>query len=161
MLGRASLDDGRLAGLARVLQQIDDLLAQPDRLALFGAMFVALTPIDAIYLKDFIEVAQSGDASLGLGSVLHFLAFAGWPFALMALFSNRWSRQDAARIALIAYAVASTIWLHRYGLRPCLMALSMLFMPLIVSAWIGHGLGTFARTLRQPASAGSPSPRRP
>jgi hypothetical protein len=141
MLGLADSDDLQLK--ARLLERIDWLRENPEKALQHVLMFLALTLIYAAYLKGFIETARPGSQvnAIGLPAIARFIAFAGWPFAGMALLATTWTREDAARVALAAFAVSATIWLHRYGLHACAAGLSMLFLPLLFSASIGHGVG--------------------
>jgi hypothetical protein len=122
-------------------------------------MFAVLLAIYAVYLVDFLHAVETGslegDQFLRFGHLASFVAFAGWPFAAMKGLIPSWTFREAANVAMAAFAAAAVIWLHRYGLQACLLGLAMLFVPLLVSAGIGHVLGCLRDTVaRRPG--GSP-----
>ena len=145
MLGRFIFDNYGIQLKARLLERLDCLRENPEKVVQYGVMFLALVAIYAVYLKDFIEAAgkgwPDGDAVFGMGAIVRFVAFAGWPFAVMALVAKTWTRRDAGRVAFAAYAVAALVWLHRYELHACVAGLAALFLPLLLSATICHGIG--------------------
>jgi hypothetical protein len=155
MLGKLIFDDG-VQLKARLLERLDGLREHPEKVVQFALMFLALVAIDAVYLKDFIDAARKGgpdaDAILGMGALVRFVVFAGWPFALMAAMAKTWTRKDAGRVALAAYAVSASVWLHRYGLHACVVGLAGLFFPLLLSACIAHGIGRSSLRLRRSAA---------
>jgi len=154
MLGKLIFDDYGVQLKARLLEHLDWLRENPEKVVQYGVMFLALVAIYAVYLKDFIEAARKGwpDAdAFGMSAIVRFVAFAGWPFAIMALVAKTWTRKDAGKVALAAYAVSASVWVHRYELHACVAGLAALFFPLVMSACICHGIGRLSLRRKMPA----------
>jgi hypothetical protein len=142
----------------RLRDHLDWLAENPWRATRYTGMFAVLLPIYAVYLADFLHAAETGslvdDQILRFGHLASFVAFAGWPFAAMRGLIPSWTFREARNAAMAAFAAAAAIWLHRYGLQACLLGLTMLFAPLLVSAGIGHALGCLRDAVaRRPGGA--------
>ena len=146
----------------RLRDGLDWLQENPWRATRHAGMFGVLLAIDVVYLADFLHAAEAGfpegDPVLRFSHLARFVAFAGWPFAVMKGLTPSWTVREAANGAVAAFAAAALIWLHRYGLQACMLGLSMLFLPLLVSAGIGHALGCLGNALARRPGVAPPLP---
>ena len=131
---------------ARVADKLASIGLPPKKAAEYLAMFVVLT---VIYYCYFVRDAKANscpvDETITLSQLglltLKFLAFTGWPFALMAVCDAEWRSKDAGNVFLAAYLFTNVLWYHKTHCAFCIFAASFRIIPYVFCALVAHSLG--------------------
>jgi hypothetical protein len=139
---------------ARMVERIQNL--EPfKRIALESVgLLLILGTVYSFYLRALWSVPTCREVVINLGYslvLLKFLAFTGWPFALVAFLDETWSSQNAGRVFLTAFITTNTFWMHKYHHQFCPFSFAFEIFPYVFSAAVGHAIGAWRQTRRSPA----------
>lgn len=114
-------------------------------LALFFIVFVTYKYYMSAFLGAMMKAAETNsgidtDSWWKFSTLLKFVFFNSWPFAALAFFNKDWSSTDATKVAFPAFALASAVALHHYGLNQCPRVL-VFSVPFLGAAALGHAMG--------------------
>lgn len=135
---------------ARIGEKIESVSEVRRKLCEYLILFITLAIIYSCYLKPSSAGAACTEVAVNLALVLDmakFICLTGWPFALIAYLDPTWRNKDAANVFLVAYIATNAFWIHKSGCPVCTLSLPFKLFPYVLSALIGHRIGSW----RQPA----------
>ena len=112
-------------------------------------LFCVLVVIYSIYFKGIIERRDEFNLSDPLWSLAKVCVISALPFGVLACADQPWRSSDAAPVSVVAWIAVFTVFLLAYP-GQCPFSAFLLFVPLVLSALLGHTLGTL---VHQQASA--------
>jgi len=107
----------------------------------YAALGCVLAVIYSIYLR--VVLRSPGDEAQ-FATFVKFGVASALPLALFAYTDERWSSNDAAPVCAAAWTVVFQGFVASYG-DACPITAFLLFVPLVGSALVGHGVGKFCR----------------
>jgi hypothetical protein len=116
-----------------------DVAALGDKLFQYVGLFFVLVVIYSIYLKGILDGRPGIEISWW--SLAKLCLVSGLPFGVLACSDQPWRSRDAASLCFLAWCVVYGGYELRYSLQ-CPAIWFVLFVPLVLSALLGHTLGT-------------------
>ena len=104
-------------------------------------LFCVLVVIYSIYLKGVIEGRNEVELSDPVWSLAKFCVISALPFGVLALSDQPWRSSDAAPVSVAAWLAVFYAFSLKYP-GQCPFSAFLLFVPLVLSALLGHTVGT-------------------
>jgi succinate dehydrogenase hydrophobic anchor subunit len=104
-------------------------------------LFCVLVVIYSIYMKGIVEGPDEGELSAPVWSLAKFCFISALPFGLLACAAQAWRSSDAAPVSVVAWITVFGGFSLKYP-GGCPFAAFLLFVPLVLSALLGHTVGT-------------------
>jgi hypothetical protein len=110
-------------------------------------LFFILLIIYAIYFKGIIERRAEVEPSDPMWSLAKVCLISAVPFGVLACSDEPWRSSDAAPVSVVAWITVFCLFLVRYP-GQCPFSAFLLFVPLVLSALVGHTVGTLCHQQR-------------
>ena len=113
-----------------------------NKIFMYLGLFCVLVVMYSIYLKGIIEgVQHEVELPSPMWSLAKFCLISAVPFGVLACTDQPWRSSDAAPVAAVAWTAVFGAHLLKYP-GACPFLAYLLFVPLVLSALLGHGVGT-------------------
>ena len=109
-------------------------------------LFCVLVVIYSIYMKGIITGPDGGEVSAPFGSLAKFCLISALPFGVLACSDQPWRSSDAAPVSVAAWIAVFYAFSLKYP-GQCPFSAFLLFVPLVLSALLGHTVGMTCRWL--------------
>jgi hypothetical protein len=104
-------------------------------------LFCVLVVIYSIYMKGIVDGPDAGELNAPVWSLAKFCMISALPFGVLAWSEQPWRSSDAAPVSVAAWTAVFGGFLLKYP-GGCPFAAFLLFVPLVLSALLGHTVGT-------------------
>jgi hypothetical protein len=104
-------------------------------------LFCGLVVIYSIYMKGIIEGRNEAEPSDPVWSLARFCLISALPFGVLACVDQPWRSSDAAPVSVAAWMAVFYAFSLKYP-GQCPFSAFLLFVPLVLSALLGHTVGT-------------------
>jgi hypothetical protein len=105
-------------------------------------LFCVLVVIYSIYLKGVVKGPEQVELSAFMWPLAKFCFISALPFGVLACSDQPWRSSDAAPVSVAAWVAVFGVFSLKYP-DGCPFAAFLLFVPLVLSALLGHTVGEF------------------
>jgi hypothetical protein len=116
-----------------------------NKIFMYLGLFCVLVVMYSIYLKGIIDGPDALEVRSPMWTLAKFCLISAVPFGVLACTDQPWRSSDAAPVAVAAWIAVFGAFLLKYP-DGCPLAAVLLFVPLVLSALLGHTVGTLCHT---------------
>jgi hypothetical protein len=124
----------------RTDSEVEALGINQSKIFQYLGLFCVLVVIYSIYLKGVIEGPHQVELSAFVWPLAKFCFISALPFGVLACSDQPWRSSDAAPVSVVAWTAVFGGFLLKYP-GGCPFAAFLLFVPLVLSALLGHTVG--------------------